>query len=528
MIDESKYLFRCDADWTFDLLEKTWVEIEKIAAEDLEMINGVDYYKPVCEIVSSEQMLDAYSAVGMPNFYDHWSFGKQFVHESESYKKGEMGLAYEIIINSSPSLALLMADNDMTMQTLVMAHASVGHGFCFKTHYLFKEGTDAEGILDYIDFAKNYIRKCEEKYGEKEVELVLDACHALQNYGVDTYKRKHKKSLSQEASELQSKIEFEDELQNYDDVARRTLPPKIKKTKDDVMEPQENILYFIEKYAPTLPQWKREIIRIVRKMAVYWSPQMKTKVVNEGIATFTHYFIMNRLEEKGLIDAGSMIKFLASHTGVVAQQSWLSPYYSGFNPYTLGFSILMDVKRICENPTEEDKKWFPNLIGQRWLDAVKFASTNFTDENFILQYLSPTVIRKLHLFEIEFNTDESSTATVIEIHDEEGYKKIRAALANTYSMINRRPNIQVTDADLKGSRTLTLRYFPYQNRDIQPTYADDVIQYIGTLWEFDVDLVQEINLSDDDEEGEKTLHLITFFDSTIDENGNYKDPLKTH
>ncbi|MCZ9335899.1 SpoVR family protein, partial [Klebsiella pneumoniae] len=49
-------------------------------------------------------------------------------------------------------------------------------------------------------------------------------------------------------------------------------------------EPQENILYFIEKHAPLLEPWQREVVRIVRKIAQYFYPQRQTQVMNEGWA----------------------------------------------------------------------------------------------------------------------------------------------------------------------------------------------------------------------------------------------------
>jgi stage V sporulation protein R len=76
--------------------------------------------------------------------------------------------------------------------------------------------------------------------------------------------------------------------------------------------PQENILYFLQKTAPRLQPWQREVLRIVRKIAQYFYPQSQTKVMNEGCATYTHYTIMNRLHEKGLLTDGNMVEFLAA------------------------------------------------------------------------------------------------------------------------------------------------------------------------------------------------------------------------
>ena len=143
-------------------------------------------------------MLDAYSSVGMPLFYKHWSFGKHFAFQEASYRKGLMGLAYEIVINSSPCISYLMEENTATMQTLVIAHAAFGHNHFFKNNYLFKQWTDADGILDYLDFAKSYVTHCEERHGRPAVEQTLDAAHALMSHGIDRYPGKKKLDLRAE------------------------------------------------------------------------------------------------------------------------------------------------------------------------------------------------------------------------------------------------------------------------------------------------------------------------------------------
>jgi hypothetical protein len=117
----------------------------------------LDTYPNQIEVITSEQMMDAYASVGMPIGYHHWSFGKQFVSVEQNYKRGQMGLAYEIVINSNPCIAYLMEENTMMMQALVIAHACYGHNSFFKGNYLFRTWTDAGSIIDYLVFAKNYI-----------------------------------------------------------------------------------------------------------------------------------------------------------------------------------------------------------------------------------------------------------------------------------------------------------------------------------------------------------------------------------
>src|SRR5574343_92413 len=218
MSEEKKLLFKHDEQWDADKLHLIWGEIEEIAKE-LE----ISYYPPQFEVISAEQMIDAYTSVAMPVMYRHWSFGKAFIQQNHDYQEGRMGLAYEVVINSNPAIAYLMESNSITMMALVMAHASVGHSAVFKNNYLFKLWTDADGIIDYLVYAKNYIKKCEERYGDEAVERVLDAAHSIQQYGVDKYKRKTRNKTS--AKKMQREIDrHQQKIDDYDDLWEKTVP----------------------------------------------------------------------------------------------------------------------------------------------------------------------------------------------------------------------------------------------------------------------------------------------------------------
>jgi len=481
-------------DWTPALIERVYKEIEKIAFEELELEGQV--YPNAIEIITAEQMLDAYASIGLPVHYNHWSFGKDFLKTSKAYEKGYQGLAYEIVINSSPCISYLMEENTMMMQALVIAHAAFGHNSFFKNNECFQQWTNAGSIIDYMIFARDFIRKCEERYGVEDVEAVLDAAHALAPHGIDKFKRKHRPKLSDEAR-LKLLIEQDDRLQREKDIilkktSLRNVDFEIELDDEQDFEEEENLLYFIMKKSPSLENWKREILRIVHKVNQYFYPQSQTQVGNEGWATFCHYYIMKRLEEKGILSSDAFLAFIHSHTGVIKQQSYKSPHYSGLNPYALGFAILSDVKRICENPTEEDREWFPYLIGQKWQDAVKEAAWSHRDDGLISQYLSPKVIRDFRLFNVNIkedeDEDEGQKAVVSEIHDEIGYRAVRQLLAKGYERINRVPQIKVVGADLEGDRTLFLQYESYQGRALDRASAEQVADYIDFLWGYPVEL----------------------------------------
>jgi stage V sporulation protein R len=474
------------ADWTFELIQRYDEEIRKIAVDEY----GLDCFPNQIEVIASEQMLDAYASLGLPISYPHWSYGKEFIRNEQNYRRGAQGLAYELVINSDPCIAYLMEENSMAMQALVIAHACYGHNSFFKGNYLFRQWTDPDAIVDYMVFARQYVMKCEERYGYSAVEDTLDSCHALRHYGVDRYR--HPAPLSTEEERIRQLAREEFEWKQFAEIWR-TVPTRggdesLAQGRQIIYppEPQENLLYFIEKHAPKLQPWQRELVRIVRKMSQYFYPQGLTKVMNEGWATFWHYTILNRLFDKRLVDDGFMLEWLSSHTNVVTQRGYDQRGYGGINPYALGFAMFSDIRRICESPTAEDREWFPDIAGSDWRKTLDFAMRNYKDESFIAQYLSPRLMREFHLFAID-DFENSEVLTVDAIHNEQGYQRLRRLLANQYNRDVQLPDIQVVRYDINGDRSLTLQHRQYRGRPLAIDGAE-VLKHVARLWGFTVRL----------------------------------------
>ncbi|MAR01453.1 MAG: SpoVR family protein, partial [Oceanospirillaceae bacterium] len=368
-------------------------------------------------------------------------------------------------------------------------HACYGHNSFFKGNYLFKTWTDASAIIDYLVFARHYLAECEQRHGVTAVEETLDSCHALMNYGVDRYKRPTPISAHEEKRRQRDR---EEALQRQVSELWKTFPdmqPMVQRREPSrrfPSEPQENLLYFLEKNAPLLEPWQREVIRIVRKMAQYFYPQRQTQVMNEGWATFWHYTLLNELYDQGRVDDGFMLEFLQNHSQVIYQPPFDSPYYSGINPYALGFAMFQDIRRICEAPTDEDRQWFPDIAGSDWLATLKFAMESFKDESFIQQFLSPRLIREFHLFSI-YDDESEDHYKVDAIHNQAGYRKVRENLARMYDLSVREPDIQITRVDVEGDRSMTLRHTQSDGKPLS-TDTFEVLKHLHYLWGFDVHL----------------------------------------
>jgi spore cortex formation protein SpoVR/YcgB (stage V sporulation) len=286
----------------------------------------------------------------------------------------------------------------------------------------------------------------------------------------------------------------------YNDLWRTTVPGKPVKAAVADQEirrsllqlPQENILYFMEKSAPRLMPWQREVLRIVRLIAQYFYPQRQTKVMNEGCATFVHYKIMNRLHETGQISDGSYLEFLKSHTNVTFQPQYDDRRYGGLNPYAVGFAMMQDIERMATDPTEEDRQWFPDIAGTGdGMAVLRDVWANYRDESFILQFLSPRLMREWRMFHV-VDDPARSELNVDAIHDERGYRKLRRALARQYDVAWTDPDIQVVDVDLAGDRRLILHHNVINRLTLETEDAERVLQHLADLWGYDV-LLKEID-----------------------------------
>ena len=88
-------------------------------------------------------------------------------------------------------------------------------------------------------------------------------------------------------------------------------------------------------HSHVLEEWQREILAMVREEMLYFWPQITTKILNEGWATYWHTRIMRALE----MNTAEVLEFAKMHAGVL-KVSRLQ-----INPYRLGYFLLEDIER---------------------------------------------------------------------------------------------------------------------------------------------------------------------------------------
>jgi stage V sporulation protein R len=435
-------------DYNLKDLMKWNERIEKKAAE-----LGLDFYPQEFEIIGFNEMLGYEAYLGMPSRYPHWSFGKSYEKSKTLYSFNLTGLPYEMVINSDPCLAYLMRENTLLLQILTMAHV-YGHNDFFKNNRMFREGTKAKYSLELFkldaDTIRNYINT--PGIGYERVERILDSAHAIKlNVGrVIGQKQKTDEEIKRDIIE-----DYKQKMENKGvlDSNKIIKLPDLEKVP---LEPYDDLVGFIIEHGD-LEEWERNILKIVKRETEYFLPQIETKTMNEGWASYWHYTILQELDLKENLH----FEFLKRHNDVVA------PIVGGLNPYFIGFKIFQDLEK---------------RYGREKIFEVREIER---DSSFIRRYLTRDLCEELNLFQYG---KRSFDYVIEEVSDEYGWEEIRDNLAFN-SGLGMIPYIRVVDLN-KNNNNLTLEHV-FDGRELELGYAKETLKHIQGLWGHTVRLISK-------------------------------------
>jgi stage V sporulation protein R len=434
---------------------------------------GLDVYPQEFEICDHNDMLGYMAYSGMPSHYPHWSYGKSFEKLKTMYDYGVSGLPYEMVINSNPALAYLMRDNSLCLQILTIAHV-YGHNDFFKNNFNFRQ-TRAEFTIGTFKAHAQRVRSYIEdpSIGYEKVESILDAAHAL---SLEMRRNRAVRKLSQ-AEERERLFEAAQPRPDpYHKIHRQAeyQPPDLRRVP---AAPEEDLLLFIRDYNPYLADWERDLLTIVHEEACYFLPQIETKIMNEGWASYWHREILNSLE----LPPELHLEFLVRHNQVVR------PHPGGLNPYHLGLKVWDEIKRMHDDPTPEEVREHgaPRQSGR---DAMFAARSADRDVSFLRRYLNEPLMREMDLFQYE---QRSEDYVVTKVSDREMWREVKETLLKSVGT-GTIPVIKITDADYSGNRTLYLVH-DHDGRDLLLEYAERTLQHLHRLWGREVGLETFVN-----------------------------------
>jgi len=421
------------SDWDFKFLEKYDDKICELSSE-----YGLDWFPISYEVCDYYEMIGHMSYHGLPSHYPHWSYGKSFERTHQMYGLGAEGLPYELIINSDPSIAYLMRQNPAYLQILIMAHC-VGHSDFFKNNREFKD-TNPNTVTSRFRHARKRIQGYVENtnIGLEKVENLLDSLHTIR-FQTERHGRKR-------FSRSEIKQRYVEKI-NSD---------KTEKLKDfninrEILEPDYDLLGFLLENTGNFDDWELDIINIVREESQYFIPQIKTKIINEGWASFWHYKIMNELN----LPQDLHIPFLKTHNQVIR------PHVGGINPYHIGFYIF---KKIEE---------------ESGLDECFFVREVCNDVSAVMCHLDFNDFKELNLFSY---SEKKKGVTIDDVSDDKGWKEIRKDFVKSIGM-NSTPLVFISDIADDGC--LILQH-DHDGRDLELDYAESVIKKIDSIWPNDV------------------------------------------
>lgn len=439
-------------------LEYAIAEISEIASGF-----GLDYYPMRYEICPAD-IIYTFGAYGMPTRFSHWSFGKTFHKMKMQYDFG-LSKIYELVINSDPCYAFLLDGNSLIQNKLIVAHV-LAHCDFFKNNVRFSKTN--RNMVESMSATAERVRQYEILYGADEVEKFIDAVLAIQEhvdplistpYSALRNKRNNEKRPEREETKGR-KLGYED-LWDLDTAAvekedakegNRKFPDK----------PEKDIMLFIEEHAPYLTEWQRDIMTMLRDEMLYFWPQLETKIMNEGWASYWHQRILREMD----LTEDETIEFAKLNASVVV------PSRHSLNPYYLGLKIFEDIEKRWDNPTEEERERYgrePGTGRRKIFDVREYDS----DLSFIRNYLTKGLVDELDLYIFEKKGPEWKIT-------DKSWSNIRDQLV--YSRVNGGfPYIVVENGDYDKNGELYLKH-SYEGLELDLKYVERTLPYIQKLW----------------------------------------------
>ncbi|MEG7965420.1 stage V sporulation protein SpoVR [Bacillus cereus group sp. Sample30] len=420
---------------------------------------GLDFYPMRYEICPAE-IIYTFGAYGMPTRFSHWSFGKQFFRMKLQYDLG-LSKIYELVINSDPCYAFLLDTNSLIQNKLIVAHV-LAHCDFFKNNIRFSN--TKRDMVESMSATAERVKAYEHKYGKEEVETFLDAVLAIQEH-IDPSLMRPKLAwsiddLEEEEVEKKKSSQYDD-LWNLDDRNKKQERSNVRKKKKIPPQPEKDLLLFIEEYSRELEDWQRDILTMMREEMLYFWPQLETKIMNEGWASFWHQRILREMD----LTSDEAIEFAKLNAGVV------QPSKTSINPYYLGIKMFEDIEERYNNPTEEMKRRGVKPGSGR--DKIFEVREIEWDVSFLRNYLNKDLVMREDMYLFQRQGKE------YKVIDKE-WEHVRDQLVNMRTN-GGFPYLVVEDGDYLKNGELYIKH-SYEGIELDLKYLEKVLPYLHQLW----------------------------------------------
>lgn len=432
-------------------------KLEYAIAEITEVAEGfgLDFYPMRYEIAPAD-IIYTFGAYGMPTRFSHWSFGKQFHKMKMQYDLG-LSKIYELVINSDPCYAFLLDTNSLVQNKMIVAHV-LGHSDFFKNNVRF---SNTRGdMVESMTTTAERIAAYEMRYGKKEVEDFLDRVLAIQEHVDPSIVRAEWDEEEEEEEPTEKSVTPYDDLWSLDELEKKRPKPR-KGRKQFPQQPEKDLLYFIEHHSRELDEWQRDILTMLREEMLYFWPQLETKIMNEGWASYWHQRIMRALD----LTSSETIEYASLNAGV------LQPSKTSINPYYLGIKMFEDIEERYNHPDETlSARGVKPGSGREKIFEVREMES---DISFIRNYLTKELMERedMYLFEKKGRDYRVSTKEYEEVRDQLVSMRVNGGF----------PYLTVVDGDYNRNGELYLMHH-YEGIELDLPYLEHVLPYIYDLW----------------------------------------------
>jgi len=423
-----------DLDLLSDSIEEIW---------DIAQGMGLRPFPTHFEVVPPEIMYE-FGAYGMPGRFSHWTHGKIYQMQKTMYDYG-LSKIYELVINTDPCWAFLLENNSLIHNKFVVAHV-LGHSDFFANNAYYAR--TSRKMLETMKLNAERLKRYEFEHGMKRVEEILDAAISIDEH-VDPAATL---DTPEPTTKDNSRVGPYDDLWIGDQPAESEPATRPAPIRGGVCPtPCRDLLLFLAAESPTLEDWERDVISIVRGEMLYFFPQMQTKIINEGWASYWHVQIMREMN----LSTDDHVEFATLHSSV------LQPTPGRLNPYYLGFTLLNDIER----------RW--NELDGTGREQLFLVRETECDVSLIRNYLTEELCEELDLFYAQRQNDEL-------VITEKDWEAVRDRLVDQLSDYGI-PVIHAEDADYNGNRELYLRH-DFNGRALDLAYAEKTLEGVGRLW----------------------------------------------
>ncbi|MBN2728323.1 MAG: SpoVR family protein [Bacteroidales bacterium] len=464
-------------------------------------------------IVSNRDMLDLSPKVMIPTLYDYWVNDVEVLKEYGKYKLYPSN-PYETVINSRPAISFYNDNNPDWLNIMIFYHV-LGHVDFFQNNRLF-EHTWTDDFVGVALADKRLIESYRSKYG-RWTDYVIEFSRSIDN--ISGYFKTLALLNYDGHLEPESMLNFyfntflpdylkEDEFQIYKEQERYN---KILKNNPDIAEssffaqvksrhpefeskyknavaqapPALDLLEYIKDQSPFLNlesnRWMKSVMTVIRNTALYFAPQMRTKIVNEGWASYWHDKLFRGDERI----KGHEVAYSALNAGVTSLSR------VGLNPYAIGLRLIEYVEELAEKGKlsreyqklilADDKNAFDSHTGNGQ-EAIFKIRENFSDFMLLNTFVNQEFVDRHNLFVTgkRPNPEKGVIEYYVKSRKAEDYKKM--LIDSLYH-----PPVIKVDEKISTKDSLYIRH-SFEGKQLIKDFIPEVLIGLSYLWGGEVKL----------------------------------------